>query len=106
MASASRPLLFELDWREMDILLLEQDTRWSQSPSNPPMSVDPRNTLEKPGTNPNQGMVAKNYIVILVVAVVIALAALLFGMANSHSLGKAGPTTAPTSSGKDSPTAQ
>ena len=70
------------------------------------MSVDPRNTVDKPGTSPNQGMVAKNYIIILIAAVVIALAALLIGMANSHTLGKAGPTTAPTSTGKTSPSPQ
>ena len=70
------------------------------------MSVDPRKTVEKPGLNPNQGMVAKNYIIILAAAVVIALAALLIGLANSHSTSKAGPTTSPTSTGKSNPAPQ
>ena len=68
---------------------------------SPRMSYDPRDTRNIAGTNPNLGMNAKNYIVIIAVAVVVLLGVVLFFALGAHSANSAGkpapaPATAPT----------
>ncbi len=70
------------------------------------MSIDPRDTVEKAGTNPNRGMNTKSYMMILAVAAVAIIVILLVAILGSHSKGRPGPTTPPTSSGQNSPTPQ
>lgn len=70
------------------------------------MSMDPRDTVNKAGTDPNQGMNARNYLVLLVVAVVVILAVLLVGIFGLHGSNKPGTVTQPTSTGKSNPAPQ
>ena len=70
------------------------------------MSYDPRDTREKPGTNPNKGMMTQPYMVAvlitLVVLLVIAIAFVLLRRSSSTA-----PRTAPaTTSGSASPSPQ
>lgn len=72
----------------------------------PGMSMDPRDTVNKPGTNTNQGMHTRTYLMIVVVSVLVVLAVLLTAVFSSHSKGKPGPQTPATSSGQSNPTPQ
>lgn len=65
------------------------------------MSYDPRDTVNDPKINPNQGMHAKSYIAIIVVSVLVLLGAvIIFGLGahGKSSFGKAPTSTAPASS--------
>ena len=61
------------------------------------MTYDPRKTIDAPGTSPDRGMNAKNYIVIIIIAVVVLLgliAVFALGGGTSSASDHKGPTPA------------
>ena len=70
------------------------------------MSMDPRDTVSKAGTNTNRGMNTRSYLLIVVVGVLVALGILVAAMFSSRHASKPGGQTPATSSGQSSPAPQ
>ncbi len=66
------------------------------------MTYDPRKAINAPGTSPDRGMNAKNYIVIIIIAVVVLLsfiAVFALRTGSSGAVGRKPPTPATQPSG-------